>query len=145
MKRNMKASGVIIKEDPIDNPCSIVDVELCHAPLRTAYNEICSALVNDISGDDFHRRAVFSVKYNLWPDVWVSILFVSCALPRPAPQSSYATHIHRATSIAATIFASKSEQAKLRISLGLNYRSGSKAGTESEHQDVIPIGSSFLV
>lgn len=59
MRAKHEASGVGLKEEPIENPGSIDKIERYHAPLRAAYEKIRSDNDKQSTGSECLKMDVF--------------------------------------------------------------------------------------
>lgn len=67
MKRNAEASGLTLKEAPVDYPGTIVVVERYHAPLHAAFERIMSHYGGNVSNKECMRMSVYAVNSRVGP------------------------------------------------------------------------------
>lgn len=89
--------------------------------------------------------ALFAVKSIIFPEGLCPMLLVFGALPRPARRNPSVTQLKRARTMELAIISVEKDQARRRISFGLQNTGGPKEIETASQLREFPAGSSMLV
>lgn len=99
MREKLDDEGVQHMEAPVENPGNISIAEIYHAPLRTAFNRMCTDRTNTTTDSQCLRMLEFGIKSTVGPEGLCTILLVFGVIPRPAKLTPSTTEIQRAPTI----------------------------------------------
>lgn len=145
MKRKAEATGITMKEAPVESEGTIGVVECYHAPLKAAFERIKTYHGNKMSDKACLKMSIYAVNATVGPDGFCPMFLVYGTVLRPAVTTPCPIQLTRIQTIDNAMKAVRKQQAKSRLTFALRHPLGPKGKKASSRLRNLPAGAPVLV